>query len=65
MIPPEEQLMTPREVASALGVDSRTVGRWRREGRIASIVTPGGTHRFRRADVEAHLAASESPRRSP
>ena len=63
MIPPDEQLMTPREVASALGVDSRTVDRWRREGRIASIETPGGQHRFRRADVEAHITGSESPPR--
>jgi excisionase family DNA binding protein len=60
-IPYDEQLMSPGEVARALGVDSRTVARWTREGRIAAIRTPGGERRYRRADVDEQIAASEYP----
>ena len=60
-----DTLMTAAEVALALGVDSRTVGRWAREGRITWITTPGGRRRYRRADVKAQIAASESPQKTP
>lgn len=48
-----EDLLTPAEVAAILRVDAKTVTRWANEGRIPSTRTPGGHHRYRRADVDA------------
>lgn len=44
-----------REAAALLGVSTRTVTRWAREGRIATKRTPGGQRRFARHDVELLL----------
>lgn len=51
--PPD--LMTPGEVAEAFRVDPKTVARWAKAGKIASIRTIGGHRRYARADVEALL----------
>ena len=59
----DDSLMTAGEVAQVFGVDTRTVGRWSREGRLSWIATPGGRRRYRRSDVEALKAATEHPRR--
>lgn len=48
-----DQLMTPREVAEIFRVDPKTVTRWALKGRLASIRTPGGHHRFLPASVWA------------
>jgi excisionase family DNA binding protein len=48
-----EGLMTPAEVAALFRVVTKTVSRWEREGKLTSIRTPGGHHRYRRAEVEA------------
>ena len=49
-------LMTSAEVAEAFQVDIGTVGRWRRDGKLASAGVPGSkTMRFFRAEVEALL----------
>ncbi|WP_017600165.1 BldC family transcriptional regulator [Nocardiopsis lucentensis] len=50
--------LTPGEVARAFRVDSRTVSRWAKEGRISSFRTPGGHRRFLKHEVDALLAAS-------
>ena len=54
-----ERLWTPGEVAKLLRVDPKTVSRWALAGRIFSIRTPGGHHRFRDADVRALLREEE------
>lgn len=48
-------LMTPTEVARLFRVDRGTVTKWARQGRIASLRTPGGHHRFPAAHVMAML----------
>jgi excisionase family DNA binding protein len=50
-ISPDEQLMTPREVANLFGVRTTTVARWSREGRLKATWTPGGHRRYLRGDV--------------
>ena len=45
-------MMTPGEVASAFRVDTRTLARWCRDGKIPYITTPGGHRRYPRAEVE-------------
>jgi excisionase family DNA binding protein len=50
-----ERLLTPGEVASLFRVDPKTVTRWAAAGRISSIRTPGGHHRFRESEVRALL----------
>lgn len=55
-----DNLLTPREAAHLLGVDTKTVGRWARDGLIVSAVwTVGGHRRYRRRDVE-YLAPDPS-----
>ena len=51
-----QALLTSREVAALFGVDFRTVTRWTAGGKLASIRTPGGHHRYRRADVDRMLS---------
>lgn len=49
------RLLTPGEVAALFRVDAKTVTRWAKTGRIGSIKTPGGHHRFRESEVRALL----------
>ncbi|MEV7908688.1 BldC family transcriptional regulator [Streptomyces anulatus] len=46
-----ERLLTPREVARMFHVDPKTVTRWANTGKITSIRTPSGQHRFREGEV--------------
>jgi excisionase family DNA binding protein len=46
-------------VASTFNVTVGTVRAWERAGKLPAIRTPGGQRRFRRADVDALLAAAE------
>jgi excisionase family DNA binding protein len=48
-------LLTPGEVALLFRVDPKTVTRWAQAGRLQSVMTPGGHHRFRPEDVERLL----------
>ena len=50
-----ERLLTPREVAALFRVDPKTVTRWAKAGKLASVRTLGGHRRYRAADVEALL----------
>lgn len=50
-----DKLLTPGEVARVFRVDPKTVTRWAKAGRLDSIRTPGGHHRFRESQVKALL----------
>jgi excisionase family DNA binding protein len=50
-----EKLMTPAEVAAIFRVDPKTVTRWANSGKLQSMRTLGGHHRFRREAVMALL----------
>jgi excisionase family DNA binding protein len=52
---PRRELLTPGEVAALFRVDVHTVRRWAKEGRIDSIRTIGGQHRFYADEVRAYL----------
>lgn len=52
-----EQLLTPSEVARMFRVDPKTVSRWAKAGKLRSIRTPGGFHRFAPSEVLALLSA--------
>lgn len=55
-----DDVLTTPEVAAIFKVSTRTVTQWANTGKLASFRTPGGNHRFRRADVEA-FAATVTP----
>jgi len=46
-------LLTAREVGAFIGVSTKTVRRWEREGRLPAVRVTAHTVRFRRSDVEA------------
>lgn len=48
-------MMLPKDAATLLGVNPKTVARWAREGKLRAYRTLGGHRRFRRDDVEALL----------
>jgi excisionase family DNA binding protein len=49
---PDQELLTPGEVAKLFRVSPKTVARWSRQGTLAEIRTAGGHRRFRKEDVE-------------
>jgi excisionase family DNA binding protein len=55
-----QNLLTPREVANALGVSPVTIRNWVAKGWLKSRVTPGGHRRFLWQDVE--LLLKDKPR---
>ena len=57
-IPETEHLMTPGEVAALFRVDPKTVTRWAKSGKLASIRTLGGHRRYRSSEVKALLEKS-------
>lgn len=50
-----EALLTPAEVANMFRVDPKTVTRWAKAGKLASIRTLGGHRRYRETEVRALL----------
>lgn len=62
-IPENEHLLTPAEVAALFRVDPKTVTRWAKAGKLASIRTLGGHRRYRAAEVYALLEANSPGRR--
>ena len=50
-----DRLLTPAAVAALFTVSPKTVTRWAKSGRLPSILTPGGHHRFRESAVTALL----------
>jgi predicted site-specific integrase-resolvase len=57
---PDTDLLTPGEVARAFHVDPKTLIRWRKAGRLSFLVTPGGTHRFFRSEIDALINGPEA-----
>lgn len=55
----DNELLTTLQVARRFKVTPSTVSRWAKRGLLASLRTPGGTLRFRPADVDAFLAPPE------
>jgi excisionase family DNA binding protein len=47
----DDHLLRPGEVAELFNVNPKTVTRWANAGRLRSIRTLGGHHRFRPADL--------------
>jgi len=62
--PEVEALLTPGEVASMFRVDTKTVTRWARSGKLTSIRTLGGHRRYREAEIYGLLAGIPEPRSS-
>jgi excisionase family DNA binding protein len=60
MMNPDDELLTPREVAELFGVRTTTIARWAREGRLDPFRTPGGHRRYRRSSVRALIAAEDA-----
>ena len=61
-----EPLLTPEDVAALLQVVPATVRSWLRAGILPAVKLPGrsrGSWRIHRADLEAFLAARETPAR--
>ncbi len=46
-----EQLLTTDEVCRHFRISATTLWRWRRDGRLVALKTPGGQLRFRESDV--------------
>jgi excisionase family DNA binding protein len=57
-------LMTPKEVAFLFGVNSKTVTRWTRNGKIPCFKTIGGHRRYRKVDVDRVLRETQNVRES-
>lgn len=53
---PFEKLFTPSEVARLFKVDTRTVARWARTGKLPYLTTMGGHRRFPAGPVLAAAA---------
>ena len=58
---PVEPLLTPAEAAALLGVDTQTVSRWERAGRLTAVRTLGGHRRFVEREVRSLSAAMSGP----
>ena len=56
--PDSEALLTPSEVATLFRVDPKTVTRWAKAGKLASIRTLGGHRRYRESEVRSLLAGN-------
>jgi excisionase family DNA binding protein len=53
---PDNELLTPAEVAVMFRVNPKTVTRWARAGKIPSVRTLGGHRRFRATEIRRFLA---------
>jgi excisionase family DNA binding protein len=64
-----ERPLTPAEAADLFGVDTKTIGRWVRAGKLPAQRTVGGHHRFDPAEMRRILAATrtgtEAARKEP
>lgn len=55
-----ETLLMPREVAAMFRVDTKTVLRWAHDGKLPSVRTLGGHHRFPAAAVHELLTFEDA-----
>lgn len=56
-----DRLLTPGEVAKLFRVDPKTVTRWAKAGRLASLRTPGGHIRIPESAVIPWLVNGQAP----
>jgi excisionase family DNA binding protein len=54
-------LLTTAEVCAIFRVGRNTITRWADAGLLPSIMTPGGTRRYREADIRALLKSDPEP----
>lgn len=54
----DSELMTPREVADAFGVEVKTITRWAQAGKLTCFRTLGGHRRYNRAEVTKLIISS-------
>jgi excisionase family DNA binding protein len=59
---PEPGLLTAAEVARLLHCNTRTLRRWRHEGRVPAPITMGARPRWRAEDIRAWIAARKESR---
>jgi excisionase family DNA binding protein len=55
----DDELLTPAEVAALFRVDSKTVTRWAKAGKLSSIRTLGGHRRYRADEVKRFLEGTK------
>jgi excisionase family DNA binding protein len=55
----KDELLTPGEVAVLFRVNAKTVTVWAKNGKLASIRTPGGHRRYRAGAVRQLIAAKK------
>jgi excisionase family DNA binding protein len=55
----EDRLLTPSEVATMFRVNTKTVARWSRDGRLPAVRTLGGHRRYWRSEVLAALQSGD------
>jgi excisionase family DNA binding protein len=60
VMPENERLLTPAEVAAMFRVDPKTVTRWARDGRLTAVRTLGGHRRYLESEVLGLLRAARS-----
>lgn len=60
----ESDLLRRGQVALLFGVSPPTVTRWAREGRIPSVMTPGGQRRYPKEAIQRLLDVSRRDNRS-
>ena len=56
---PDDELLTPSEVAAMFRVNPKTVTRWHQTGKVSAIRTLGGHRRFRASEIRRLLEESE------
>ena len=59
---PDDDLLTPAEVAALFRVDPKTVTRWARAGKISAVRTLGGHRRFHESEVRSLLTGVPTQR---
>jgi len=57
--PNPDPMLTPATVAGLLGVNPKTVTRWARAGKLASVRTLGGHRRYRASEVKRAVEAAK------
>ena len=56
----QRQLLTPREASRMLGISYPTIKKWILDGKLRTVLTPGGHHRLTAASLKPYLAADRA-----